>query len=171
MFIGFFLSTFLGSIIVLSFQFAVKKLDHDRTDLHTAIELFKNVSSLMDKRLYRMRRIHSGLVDNCNKTIMNKRWNMYREILFDWNENLNKNFALIQIYFGQWARNNLEKNIQRRFKYFGGLIEGNIDYPEEIKDKSEYRQRVADSLNTEIYEFDKYLIQEIQNENILSNRE
>jgi hypothetical protein len=119
----------------------------------------------MDKRLYRMRRVNMGIGNKKDSEVMEERWNDYRETLFEWNENLNRNLALTQMYFGQKSRDLLETDIQSRFITYGRLLESARD----IKGKNntyEKRQQVADDLNNYIYNFDLMLIKNIQNGNI-----
>ena len=134
-----------------------------------ATQVFEELSRTMDKRLYRVRRVHNGLGSNLSKEKMSDCWETYREVLFEWNENLNRNLALVQRYFEDGARNELESKIQAQFIEFGRLLEGG-SYPENIKSKYDHRQYLADKLNDVIYQFDIGLISDIQSDNIGSFR-
>ena len=115
----------------------------------------------MDKRLYRMRRVHNGLEGRVRPERMSERWDAYREVLFEWNENLNRNLAMTQRYFGDDERNVLEIQINEGFRRLGALLEGG-DYPEDDRSPYQVRQQQADSLNHHIYQFDVRLISAIQ---------
>lgn len=168
--IGFLLTTLVGGYLTNSWQKKSEEIqrrsEHKRAEQAAATKVFEEVSKLMDKRLYRMRRIHLGLYsDKVSKKSMDRRWDAYREVLFDWNENLNRNFALVQRYFGNGARDTLELEIQPRFIRLGELLEGK-NYPNNVKDKYRHRQELADELNVIIYQLDIKMIYAIQSENV-----
>jgi len=169
LFLGFFLTTIVGGYLSYSWQTRSAEFqinaEQKRYEIQAATKVFEEISSLMDKRLYRMRRINMGLGNKVDSEVMDIRWTHYRETLFEWNENLNRNLALTQIYFGQEARNILQHNIQTKFINLGRMLEsgrvfkgGNNTY--------EKRQLVADDLNNYIYTFDLMLIKNIQNGSI-----
>ena len=169
LFIVFFLTTIVGGYLSYSWQARSAEFqinaEKKRYEIQAATKVFEKISSLMDKRLYRMRRINMGLGNKVDSEVMDIRWTHYRETLFEWNENLNRNLALTQIYFGQEARNILQHNIQTKFINLGRMLEsgrvfkgGNNTY--------EKRQLVADDLNNYIYTFDLMLIKNIQNGSI-----
>ncbi len=163
--IGFVLTTIVGGYLTQSWQNRAatiqREAEHLRVEQNAATEVFEEISRMMDKRLYRMRRLHTGLGSQLGEEKMNFRWVVYREILFEWNENLNRNLALVQRYFGDEARNILEARIQSGFVHLGQLLEGGA-YPKNVASKYEYRQNVADNLNNVIYQFDIALISAIQ---------
>ena len=169
LFLGFFLTTIVGGYLSYSWQTRSAEIQRDaeqkRYEIQTATQVFEEISRLMDKRLYRMRRVNMGIGNKKDSEVMEERWNDYRETLFEWNENLNRNLALTQMYFGQKSRDFLETDIQSRFITYGRLLESARD----IKGKNntyEKRQQVADDLNNYIYNFDLMLIKNIQNGNI-----
>ena len=170
---GFILTTLVGGFLAQSWQTRsariAREAEQKRVEQRAATQVFEELSRIMDKRLYRMRRVHNGLGSNLSKEKMSARWEAYREVLFEWNENLNRNLALVKRYFGDDARNVLEYKIQARFIEFGRLLEGG-PYPENIKSKYDHRQSVADDLNDVIYQFDIALISDIQSGNIGSFR-
>lgn len=126
-----------------------------------ATQLFEDLSRLMDKRLYRMRRVHTGMADPRAQGDLKNRWTAYREVLYEWNENLNRNLALTQRYFGDKARRTLQDEIAAGFRELSILLEGG-PYPDSGLTNYEYRQIVADRLNNSIYAFDILLIEAIQ---------
>ena len=162
---GFVLTTLVGGYLTQSWQERAadiqREAEHLRVEQRAATDVFEELSRLMDKRLYRMRRIHLGMGNKLSEERMAVRWNAYREVLFEWNENLNRNLALVQRYFGDDARNTLEHKIQGGFIEFGRLLEGGT-YPDNVTSRYTHRQTVADSLNNIIYNFDITLIGAIQ---------
>ena len=163
--LGFLLTTLLGGYLAQSWQNRAhafeREVAHRRSEQQAATQLFEELSRLMDKRLYRMRRLHTGMADPSARGDMKNRWGAYRDTLFEWNENLNRNLALTQRYFGDEARQALELEINEGFRELGTLLEGGA-YPNNGLTKYEHRQRVADRLNNLIYNFDIQLIEAIQ---------
>ena len=164
--IGFVFTTLVGGYLSYAWQNRADEYERvaedRRLELVAATHLFDELSRLMDRRLFRMRRLHTGLADrNRDPKTLEPRWEAYQEALFDWNENLNRNLALTQRYFGTAARDVLEREINEGFRKLGALLEGN-GYPEEITSQYDYRQRSADQLNSIIYDFDLRLIEAIQ---------
>lgn len=162
---GFVFTTLVGGYLSYAWQKRAaeyeRAAEHRRLEQQAATRVFEEISRLMDRRLYRMRRLHTGLADNHDATRLRARWDAYREVLFEWNENLNRNLALTQRYFGNEARFVLEHRIQMGFRKLGVLLEGS-GYPEGISSRYNYRQSFADSLNNVIYDFDVFLINAIQ---------
>lgn len=175
MLIGFTLTTVVGGLLSYSWQEQAaghaREAEQRRFEQNAATDVFEELSRLMDRRLYRMRRLHTGMADpHRDPATMRPRWDAYREVLFEWNENLNRNLALTQRYFGEDARTILEKEINEGFRRLGSLLEGS-GYPDGIQSPVEYRQTVADDLNDIIYEFDVNLIESIQSGSVGSFQE
>ena len=162
---GFHLTTIVGGYLSHSWQTRSAEIQREaeqkRYEIQAATEVFEDISRLMDKRLYRMRRISMGVGNDVDADIMSRRWDAYRESLFEWNENLNRYLALTQMYFGQEARDTLERDIQTRFIAFGRLLE-NSRAKKSSDNTYAKRLQVADDLNNYIYEFDLKLIDRIQ---------
>lgn len=162
---GFLLTTIVGGYLSHSWQTRSAEIqrvaEQKRNEIQAATAVFEDISRLMDKRLYRMRRISMGVGNDVDADIMSRRWDAYRESLFEWNENLNRYLALTQMYFGQEARDTLERDIQTRFIAFGRLLE-NSRAKKSSDNTYAKRLHVADDLNNYIYEFDLKLIDRIQ---------
>jgi hypothetical protein len=123
--------------------------------------VFEEVSRLMDRRLYRMRRILWGMGSGQPRNEMQTRWASYREALFDWNDNLNRNLALIQWYFGNDMRERFERQISGGLRELGMRLEAlggdQAPDPQFLADV----QRTADAVNSRIYIFDVDMISAI----------
>lgn len=165
LFVGFILTTVMGGFLSYYVQERSWKHQHEASLLQqeqqAATKVFEEISRLMDKRLYCMRLLHTGLVAKVHPEKMEKRWNAYREVLFEWNDNLNRNLALIQRYFGYDERYLLLHEIIPRFIKFGARLENfqkQDSSPETFHDLLE----MADELNNWIYNFDIILIESIQ---------
>ena len=85
--------------------------------------LRKEASQLCDRRLYRMRRVVWGLVDQRRASDLDQRLAEYREVLFAYNDKLNYNLAMIESYFGQALRNDLETGVFADFARLGGELD------------------------------------------------
>lgn len=166
--IGFILTSIVGGFI--SFMIQNRSWDHQynqtllQSEKQKAESVFTDVSSLMDNRIYKMRKIIWGFSTNENDKEINQRWDDYKKILDDWNINLNKNLALVQIYFGDEARQIFENKIHSQLREAGLLLEkakknGKIDDYEKVTD-------LLDPINVEIYHFDLYMLERISNERI-----
>jgi hypothetical protein len=72
----------------------------------TATQVFGDLSTLLDKRRYRMQQVCWKLSDHdATAKLIELHMENYRAILFEWNDNLNRNLALIDRYFSEDARN------------------------------------------------------------------
>jgi hypothetical protein len=126
--VGFLLSTVLGGILGYYFQNRAWRHQNNakvlEAELQTALKVFEDVSELMDKRLYRMRllfwRLNSAQSD---QDAIEKYMELYREVLYEWNSNLNRNLALIQCYFGSDIRKKIDYEIYEQFRNIGQSLE------------------------------------------------
>jgi len=92
-----------------------------------ALKTFEEVSQLLDRRLYRMRRLYWAAREVAAGTGDLERLAVaradYRAILAEWNDNLNRNLALIETYFGTPARNVMSGQIYEGFAALGRGLE------------------------------------------------
>ncbi|MGI9609608.1 MAG: hypothetical protein ACR2NL_04870, partial [Acidimicrobiia bacterium] len=94
-------------------------------DLAAATMVFEEVSVLLDRRLYRMRRVNwlarsLALAPETGSTVeVNHALRAYRSILEEWNDNLNRLLALVQTYFGQPVRERLQRELHESFAAVG----------------------------------------------------
>lgn len=124
----FFFTSVLGGILATFFQNRTWKHQNrvklSETERSSATEVFKSISSLMDKRLYRMRQLNWKIRDDSSSMeLLEQAINNYREVLFEWNDSLNRNLALTQCYFGKDIRNLLEETIYEKFREIGSFLE------------------------------------------------
>lgn len=83
----------------------------------------------MDKRLYRTRQIFWRLKNpSTADEILEMHLNRYRELLYEWNDNLNRNLALAQAYFGKAVRRDLELNAYEIFRDIGAELETSYNH-------------------------------------------
>lgn len=128
--LGFLLTSVVGGSLGYGFQRRTWKHQHEvqrREEEHRqALKTFEEISSLLDRRLHRSRRMYQALKtrnpnDADTESLMAARTD-YILALDSWNENLNRMLALTQTYFGMELRGYLEK-IQREYAAIGRAID------------------------------------------------
>ena len=132
LFVGFVLTSVLGGLLGYTFQNRAwknqQKAQQREQDRQQALRTFEEVSQLLDKRLYRMRRLYwaarSRALGTGDKAELTSALANYREVLVEWNDNLNRTLALVHTYFGSQVRERLEDEIYEGFATLGrGLDE------------------------------------------------
>lgn len=93
------------------------------SEVARSFEVFDHISRLLDRRLYRTMRRVWGHKNKVSGEEMEKRNNAYREVLYEWNENLNRNLSLTQRYFGEGMRKVFENYINRDFVCLQELLD------------------------------------------------
>jgi hypothetical protein len=140
--IGFLLTTVLGGLLGSFFQ--NRTWDHqnkiqqaEQERLHEtqlaeekrdkALQIFDEISRLMDKRLYRLRLVYWSLPAEEGQAghspSAESRFEDYRQALYEWNDSINRNLALLQHYFGQGMRDRLDYEVGASFVELGRIIE------------------------------------------------
>ncbi len=130
--VGFLLTSVLGGLLGYLFQgrawahqHEVQQRDQERQQ---ALRTFEEVSRLLDRRLYRMRRLYwtarGRALGTSDQAELESAQAGYREVLFEWNDNLNRTLALVHTYFGSQVREQLEDDVYEGFTTLGrGLDE------------------------------------------------
>lgn len=131
--VGFLLTSVLGGLLGSWLQ--QRTWDHQRTvtlsdrELEAADSVCQDISKLLDKRLYRMLRLYYALITARNsasaepKEIARARLQDYDSLLYEWNDRLNLNLALVGAYFGQAARDWLHFEIYELCQTAGSELE------------------------------------------------
>ena len=121
--VGFLLTSVLGGALGLIFQERSWRHQHDiqLRDLERdrASQVFEEVSRLLDKRLYRLEQVYWHLQDDLRDVKMDD----YREILYEWNDGINRILALTLQYFGNEMRHRLDYQIGHEFVDLGRGVE------------------------------------------------
>ncbi|MCP5048910.1 MAG: hypothetical protein GY940_17195 [bacterium] len=167
-----------GAIIVGAVGTAVANFFQSRTwnhqqevikkeqELKNATALFDNLSTDMDFRLYSMRQICWAIVSGeMTEPEIDARWTAYRQILYNWNKSLNKNFSMVDRYFGKHMRKLFEDKdgIQERFsKLHNILYRLYFDKADRPKFRRESFDRPADELAKLIRKVNVGMIRDIQ---------
>jgi hypothetical protein len=102
--LGFVLTTVVGGVLGYYFQRRTWDANRRESERSAAADVFDGISRGMDERLYRMRLVYWGLRSGDKERIA-AAMTEYRATLVKWNDNLNRNLALVQRYFGReiWA--------------------------------------------------------------------
>jgi Putative peptidoglycan binding domain len=131
LFVGFLLTSVLGGLLGYLFQgrswahqHEVQRRDQERQQ---ALRTFEEVSRLLDRRLYRVRRLYwaarSRALGTGDAADLAAAQAGYREVLFEWNDNLNRTLALVHTYFGSQVREQLEEEVYEGFATLGRGLE------------------------------------------------
>lgn len=170
---GFLLTTVLGGGLTFGFQRANWRHQYraQREDLlhEQALKTFEEISKGLDRRLYRMRRVYWAAKAKAKGRSGPERLDAalaeYREVVADWNDNLNRVLALVRIYFGDEARNVLENRLHVEFVAIGEELE---EFVREVSASDDVAvrpigRRLRD-LSDRIYHFDLYALGRITGE-------
>lgn len=86
----------------------------------------QDLAALLDKRLYRMRRVYWAVDGHQTGSVtmeaLDARLSDYNDVLYEWNDKLNANLALLGSYFGPAARTYLY-DLYERFRVIGAKLE------------------------------------------------
>jgi hypothetical protein len=129
--VGFVLTTVLGGLLGTYFQRRTWDHQHDaelrEQELERASQTCYSLSVLLDRRLYRMVRLHQAIArcqeGGFTRDDVETRLRAYDEVLIEWNDALNGNLALIGTYFGEPARRFLDHDVYESFAASGKCLE------------------------------------------------
>lgn len=91
-----------------------------------AIAFYEELSSRLDRRLYRMKRVIwalRGHQQEGGRGRLDEAIDAYEDVLAEWNESINSTLARCEIYFGAEVRNVLENRIHEDFAAAGRVID------------------------------------------------
>jgi hypothetical protein len=164
--LGFCLTGVLGTIVAQNVQDRSwrfqRDAEHRDREVDAATKVFDDVSRLMDRRLYRTRQVLWALQGNIPEADTTARWADYRAVLYEWNDALNRNLALVERYFGVDMRNELEGHIHNGLRTIGEQLE---DYRKaKSKDPTALKTAadLADRVNFAIYGLNLAMLKQIQ---------
>jgi tetratricopeptide (TPR) repeat protein len=128
--VGFLLTGVLGGALgylfqrrAWSHQHEVERRDEQRRQ---ALKTFEEMSALLDRRLYRMRRVYwlaKRRAEGEPADQLAAALDDYREVLLAWNDNLNRMLALVDTYFGGAMRRQLETDVYERYAAVGRALD------------------------------------------------
>jgi hypothetical protein len=101
--VGFALTTLVGGVLADRFRRENARTELEiaamQSDIARSIQVFENISQLMDKRLFRMRRLHDVFNGDIGSDALPQRLSDYRNVYIEWNDNLNRYRALYVVSF------------------------------------------------------------------------
>ncbi|MFC6064399.1 hypothetical protein [Streptomyces ochraceiscleroticus] len=168
---GFLLTTVLGGLLGFFFQrrtwahqHRVQTQDQERKQ---AVLVFEEVSRLLDKRLYRLRLLYWSLTADTDVRSERSESHMddYRQVLYEWNDSINRNLALIQQYFGIAIRERLDYGIGAAFVELGQAVEAiwrRFDSGTGATGREQVNDALLTELGSQIYRYNLDMIRAIQ---------
>ena len=158
--VGFLLTTVFGGALGWYFQDRTWKRQNDarlrEDELRRADDVCRALSELLDKRLYRMLRLFHAIraeAGGSRSTSADARLQDYDAVLLEWNDRLNLNLAMVGTYFGDTAREWLDR-IYEGFRDLGLQLEARYrDRSAATGGADEHIERAYAQLNDEVYRF------------------
>jgi hypothetical protein len=130
--LGFLLTTVIGGLFA---SFLQHRNWRNQNDVRTreeerarASDVCASLAAILDKRLYRMRRLYWATVWSSANQIspedLKARLDDYQQVLFEWNDQLKARLATVAVYFGEDVRWHLDHVVYTAFKETGERLEG-----------------------------------------------
>ena len=167
--LGFLLTTVLGGFLGVYLQqrsWAHRfKAERATAERDRAVQVFEETSRLLDRRLYRMRRLAWTLEREHNRPLSaqgQKSLGDYDAVLFDWNDSINRILALLERYFGTERRDDLDYEIGALMRSVGAALEKRVRLENAQVEDLGGLQSDLDRLADLIYAFNVELIRSIQ---------
>jgi hypothetical protein len=161
--VGFMLTTVFGGALGWFFQNRTWQNQNEarlrEDELRRADDVCRSLSSLLDKRLYRMLRLFHALRADTGSTrseAVEERLRDYDVVLFEWNDALNLHLALVGTYFGDSARLWLDEGIYVGFRELGLRLEARyraLGGDASTQDDDTEIESSFAALNDEVYRF------------------
>jgi hypothetical protein len=160
--VGFMLTTVFGGALGWFFQNRSWQNQNEarlrEDELRRADNVCQSLSSLLDKRLYRMLRLFHALratVGSTRSDAVEERLRDYDAVLFEWNDALSLHLALVGTYFGDSARRWLDDEIYVGFRELGLRLEARyraLGNETSTKNDTDIQRSFA-ALNDQVYRF------------------
>lgn len=134
-----------------------------------AMAFFEHLSSLLDKRLYRSRKL-CWAIKSGNSTEIENRFRDFNEFLYCWNDELNSNIAKIEVYFGRDLSRTFEKKVSSDLVWISTLLRRHVKNLEGQVPINEVEEKI-NRVNSEAYSLDRKMLNHIISEKfqILTN--
>ncbi len=172
--VGFGLTTVVGGLLGSWLQTrSWRRQEADRlrqAELDAARHFYQELSRLLDRRLHRMRQLDGRLERQGQAVELERLLANYRAVVDDWNENLNRNLALVVSYFGDGAHAELEL-LYEQFAAAGSAIEHRVrEYAEDGKTRTPPVAAELRELDVAIYDLNRQMLRALQSGAIGLNR-
>ncbi|GCD99134.1 hypothetical protein [Embleya hyalina] len=168
--VGFLLTTVLGGLLGVLFQrqswahqYRVQLADQE---LQLALRIFEEISRLLDRRLYRLRLLAGEATPpntGARSALAESHMDAYRAVLFEWNDGINRNLALVQRYYGAEMRDRLDNTIGAAFVDLGREVEALWKGAGQLRPDLETRLRQLGGL---VYHFNLEMIRAVQQRDV-----
>jgi hypothetical protein len=160
LFVGSFLTVVVGNYLAQSYARKSAELD-------AANKIFSEYSNLAGDRHFTMRQVSLALDGGADSDEVETRWAAYRRELQKWNTARGYNREMAKLYFGQpiW---NVERDVHYLFRAWGETLEVAKGDPEKVDFKC--LESISDELLEEIYRFNYFMGEAIQEDRIGSSK-
>lgn len=167
--VGFLLTTVVGGLF--GFLLQTRSWNHQHkvqiaeAEKQRAVQIFEEVSRLMDKRLYRLRLLRWGLLSDKESTHSprtEESMTQYRAVLCEWNDGINRNLALLMRYFGVPIRDRLDYEIGALFADLGRVLEQRWKNPGTATMSETHMQQKLNQLSSAVYSMNLDMLRAIQ---------
>jgi len=133
-----------------------RESSRQEAEMTTTIEVFEKISQLLDRRLWHTRRLIWASERGATAEQLLERRIAYEEAVDEWNVNLNRNLALVERYFGQDARHDLEFEVAPAFQRIHAALATERKTPiAELK-------KQAEAINELLHPFNRKLLSKTQ---------
>lgn len=122
--------------------------------------IFSLVSTLMDKRLYRLHQLRVW-TEKQNQDRYQEALNNYREIMAKWNDNINRLLSLLQVHFGKSERDIFDYEIGEKFVTIGRDLESLSPEHQDVENINKIKDRIK-SLRSQVYVYNLHLLSKIE---------
>jgi hypothetical protein len=165
---GFFLTTICGGLVgTLLQQRAWRQkweMESAQKKIETTERIFDLVSSLLDQRLFRTDQL-SIWIQRADTDKVEIALQAYRDVLLDWNDNINRHLAMLQIYFGTDIREEFDFKVGAKFVEVGAESEAIYrSFKDEgnIAAHASNVRKLIEELRREVYEYNLKLLNRIE---------
>ncbi len=179
---GFVLTTVLGGALGHHLQQRAWRQQsaskRQEREVEAAVLTFEEVSVLLDRRLYRMRQLVLWTrmrADGVDAGGFAAALVGYRQILEDWNDNLNRLLALVRVSFGQPLRLRLGQELHETYSAIGRELEW---FMKEVAGASPGERvpvrridRRLNNLSGRVYDFNVSLLEALEREEVGGRRD
>jgi len=168
---GFVLTTVIGTFLTGLVQQRTWahqwKAQKAAEELRQAQDTYQEISRLLDRRLYWLTQFLTWL-SRADAERLRTSLSHYRRAVRDWNETINRNLAMLQVFFGEAYRNELDTGVGAAFVAAGKRAE-HLYQTRTALDREDYDRSLTEveTLRLAVYSFNLSLLErtrELQDE-------
>jgi len=168
---GFVLTTVIGTFLTGLVQQRTWahqwKAQKAAEELRQAQDTYQEISRLLDRRLYWLTQFLTWL-SRADAERLRTSLSHYRRAVRDWNETINRNLAMLQVFFGEAYRNELDTGVGAAFVAAGKRAE-HLYQTRNALDREDYDRSLTEveTLRLAVYSFNLSLLErtrELQDE-------